>query len=175
MPTNVGVPPSRRPRGRHSHHPTEGGVAVGAGPQVLLAPAIALHPGTLTGPTVSPTCSPSFRWGPPIFVVSGPPCPPLHTHMKALHTHLHPHGPLHTLMLLYSQSSAPALHPPRSSADPSHSSFCFTFFTLSSCSSRSPQSLRGQRATSAFPLTCLSWPHVVILRVVPTLYLMSTH
>lgn len=28
---NVGVPPSRRPRGRHSPHPTEGGAAVGAG------------------------------------------------------------------------------------------------------------------------------------------------
>lgn len=119
---------------------------------------------------------PPLRWGPPISMVSGPPCPPLHTHMKALHTHLHPHGPLHTLMLLCSQSSsAPAPHPPRSSADPSHSSFCFTFFTLSSsCSSRSSQSLSGQWATSAFPLTCLSWPHVAMLRVVPSLCLMNT-
>ena len=175
MLTNVGVPPSRRPRGRHSHCPTEGGAAVGAGLQVLLAPALALHPGTFTGPTVSPTCSPSFRWGPPIFVVSGPPCPPLHTHMKALHTHLHPHGPLHTLMLLCSQSSAPAPHPPLSSADPAHSAFCFTFFTLSSSHSpRSSQSLWSVGDFSISSHVCV-WPHVVMVRVVPTLYLMNTH
>lgn len=107
------------------------------GPQALLAPALAHHPGTLTGPIGDLTCSPSFRWGPHIFVASGPPSPPLHTHMKALHTHLHPPGPLHTLVLLYSQSSAPSLHPhpPSPSLTFSVSHFHFLFFPHSMLSS----------------------------------------
>lgn len=141
------------------------------GPQALLAPALAHHPGTLTGPIGDLTCSPSFRWGPHIFVASGPPSPPLHTHMKALHTHLHPPGPLHTLVLLYSQSSAPSLHPP---PHPSPSLF-HTFTFSSSHIPHSVQSLSGQRVTFLLCLTCTFWPHVVVLYVVLTLSLMHTH
>lgn len=144
------------------------------GPRVLLAPALAHHPGTLTGPIGDPSCSPSSRWGPHIFVASGPPSLPLHTHMKALHTHLHPPRPSHTLVLLYSQSSAPSLHPHHPS-NPSHFSLRFTLFTL--FLSHSMLSSVAQWSVGDFPVTSHKHflAHVVVLCVVLTLSLMNTH
>jgi hypothetical protein len=88
MPPHVGVLPSRRSRGRHSRHPTEGGAAVGSwGHGGSWLPALAHHPGTLTGPMGKPICLPSCSWGLHTLVTLGPPFPPLHTHMKALNIH----------------------------------------------------------------------------------------
>lgn len=188
MPPNVGVPPSRRPWGCTTPIPLRVGQLWELEPQVLLTPALAPHPGTLTGPIGNPTCSPSFKWGPHIFVALVPHPPPLHTHMKALHTHLHPHGSLHTLMLLCSQSYVPlslrtSLPPPLSPRPPPLSPrqipgilpFVSHFTFNSSHIPCSAQSLSGLWVTLPFPLTCISWPHVVVLPVAPALSLMNTH
>lgn len=57
------------------------------GPQGLLAPALAHHPGTLTSPICDPTCSPSFRWGASHICGFWSPIPTLaHSHESLAHS-----------------------------------------------------------------------------------------
>lgn len=82
---HVGVLPSGRPSGRHSHHPLRVGQPWGTGAMVGAPSSCSCTPpGPLTDPMGKSSCLPSSGWGPPF--------PPLHIHMKALHTHLHRHA-----------------------------------------------------------------------------------
>lgn len=97
MPPHVGVLPSRRPSGQHSHHPLRVGPPWGTGTVVgAPGPCPCTPPGALTDPT--------GKCLPPVVGAShtcdfGSPSPPLHIHTKALHSHLHPHRSQHTLTL----------------------------------------------------------------------------
>lgn len=79
--------PSRRPRGQHRRHPTEGGAAVGSWGLGGSDSHPCIPPGTLTGHMGKPPCLPSCSGGLHVLVTVGP--HPLHTHVKALHTQLH--------------------------------------------------------------------------------------
>lgn len=152
MPPNVGVQPSRRPRGRHSPHPTEGGAAVGSwghrGSWLL-----PLH----TTPEHSPAPQAILSARPPAGGAShicdfGSLSPPLCTHMKALHTHLHLHRPF---------AHAPAPSPcPHCSAQLTlmFSRLTFALFLPTFCAQLTRWSVFPAHFTShAFPGLMLWW------------------